>query len=92
MGSLLSVSSGPDHNPCQINAIVESVTVQITRGEEVGTDEEQDDAGLFEVLVDDLVPLGARPDAAVVPAADDPLVLQQAQMGFEPLLQSFVPV
>jgi hypothetical protein len=30
MGSLLSVSSGPDHNPWQINAIVESVTFQLT--------------------------------------------------------------
>jgi hypothetical protein len=29
MVSLRSVSSGPDHNPCQINAIVESVTVQL---------------------------------------------------------------
>ena len=36
------------------------------------------------------VPLGARLDAAVVPAADDPLSLQQAQVGLELVPEGFV--
>src|SRR5512135_2289282 len=36
------------------------------------------------------VPLGARLDAAVVPAADDPLGLQQAQVGLELVPEGFV--
>ena len=43
--------------------------------EEVGTDQQQDNPGVLEVLADGPVPLGAGLDAAVVPAADDSLGL-----------------
>jgi hypothetical protein len=47
-------------------------------GDEVGTDQQQDNASVFEMLADGSVPLRAGLDAAVVPAADDTLALQEA--------------
>jgi hypothetical protein len=50
--------------------------VTVIRGDEVRTDQEQDDVRGVEVLVDLPFPLGPGPDASVVPPADETLTVQ----------------
>ena len=54
--------------------------VAVVGGDEVGTDQQEDDPGGVEVLVDLPLPLGPRGNLPVVPAADDPGPLQDAQV------------
>src|SRR5262249_2525703 len=74
------------HRPGDLNIAA------VPRGEEVGTDQQEDQISPVEVLADDLVPLPAGFDAAVVPVFDDPLVPQRAQMVLELLPQRFILV
>ena len=77
---------------CRSIARLTSTSRQYRDARKSALTKQQDNAGLLEVLIDGPVPLGARLDTAVVPAADDPLVLQQAEMRLEPVPKRFVPL
>ncbi|HEX3531777.1 MAG TPA: hypothetical protein VH988_32350 [Thermoanaerobaculia bacterium] len=62
------------------------------RGEEVGRDEEDGDAGLGHGVLDLLEPVGSAFDPAVVPDVEEPLGLQNAEVGPQALLPVFVLV
>src|SRR5271157_3037016 len=54
--------------------------VAVIRGEKRRTDQEQDDLGFFQVLVELILPLLARSDHPVVPADDVALPLEEYQV------------
>ncbi len=64
--------------------------VAVVGADEVGANEQQDDVGAVEVVVDFVGPLIARKDTAIVPGLDETLPLQQLQVGFELLAQDVV--
>jgi len=62
------------HCPVHFNIIA------IVRCEEIGTDEQEDDARRVEISADLSFPFRSRGDAAAVPRLDDALALQETQV------------
>lgn len=68
--------------PCVVHAdrLGQLHIVAVIRMEEVGADEQQDDVGIAERLVNGARPFARAGDLAVVPDLDQPLALQRAQV------------
>src|SRR5262249_27317658 len=64
--------------------------VTVVGGHEVRADEQQNDVGSVEVLIDRGPPLVARADVAIVPQLNEALTLQQLQVGLELVSVQFV--
>ena len=62
----------------------------VVRGQEVGTDEQHDDARAVQVGIDLSVPLGAGANLRVVPGTDQALALEQLEVGLELLAEASV--
>src|SRR6266508_988980 len=62
------------HRPIQLNVVT------IIGGEKVGADQQEDDFGRFEVVVNSVLPIRPCADIAVVPSCDDALALQQPKV------------
>src|SRR5271157_2276000 len=66
--------------------------VAVIRGEKRRTDQEQDDLGFFQVLVELTLPLLACPDSSVMPTYDIALPLQESQGLFQFVTEGLVLV
>ena len=66
--------------------------VAVIRSEKRRTDQKQDDLGFFQVLVELILPLLARPDSSVMPPYDIALPLQERQMLLKLVSQSLILV
>ncbi len=72
------------HRPLELDL------VELVGGEEVGADQEQDDARLGHAALHLGAPVGAGADAATAPARDAPLALQQREVLLELLAEGLV--
>jgi hypothetical protein len=68
------------------------VDVAEVRGDEVGADQEQDDRGAVQALIDLPTPLLAGNDPPVVPSVDVTLAFQKGELGIELLAPNVVLV
>jgi hypothetical protein len=67
-------------------------TIAVVGGEKVRANEQEDDVSLGQVSIDLVGPVGSWHNLAIMPCGNEPLLPQEAQMGFQVLLQPLVSI
>jgi len=73
-----------------LNGLLQLNAPAVVRVDEVGTDQQQNDIGGFEVVVNGLCPVGAASNLPVIPGLDEPLAFEGGQVGPEIVQYGFV--
>jgi hypothetical protein len=76
----------PRHRPFDLNVVA------VVRRHEVRADQEQDHVCPIELLVDLVLPVSARRNAAIVPKIDHSLALKKLQVGIQFSTEVFILV